>query len=154
MTFSQEKTQKSGPWEKLKAKLIYGNMELLVGAPLSTVIRAVPLLPANEQILSRFPGRKNFRMPEDRDALLKSIPMVLTVVMAGGKKKERGPGFVTLYTDGGGTYWLRVVRGFHTAITESLASLEKLADETPEGSDNESLRTVNSTYRKLSAFFD
>jgi HrpA-like RNA helicase len=140
--------------KKLRAKLVYGGTELLAGESITTVIRAVPLLPENEQIIQGLSGRKNFRTPEDLDALVSSISQILSVAVVGGKKKEKGPGFITLYTDGAGMYWLKVVRGFHTAVSESLASLEKLADECSGEIDKERLKTVNILYRKLSTFFD
>ena len=72
-------------------------------------------------------------------------------------------GFVALFTDGEGAYWFRVSRGFHTALNESLASLECLADEIggpgkspPEGSpaEEEDKRLLSNLYRRLQSFFE
>jgi ATP-dependent helicase HrpA len=62
---------------------------------------------------------------------------------------------VTLYTDGAGVFWFRVSRGFHTAINESIASLESLADAaTDPAIDLRSKEKIGGLYRKLSSFFD
>jgi hypothetical protein len=54
-----------------------------------------------------------------------------------------------LHADGGGSYWFRSSRGFHTSLNESLASLESLIDELGDA-DIEIKRAVNSCYRRLS----
>lgn len=74
-----------------------------------------------------------------------------------GKEKQKGQslGFVTLYTDGKGVYWFRVSKGFHTALNESIASLESLADaaasEMVRRADREK---IGQLYRKLDSFFE
>jgi hypothetical protein len=70
------------------------------------------------------------------------------------KPKHPELGFVALFTDGAGSYWFRVSRGFHTALNESLASLESLVDEVVETATVEQKEKVNLLYRKLSAFFN
>jgi hypothetical protein len=63
-------------------------------------------------------------------------------------------GFVALFTDSEGMYWFRCSRGFHTALNESVASLECLVDELGEDSSDADRETVGSLYRKLSSFFE
>ena len=57
-----------------------------------------------------------------------------------------------MFTDGKGTYWNKVSRGFSTALAESHASLETLIEENIDFTEedknkiNESLRKVNKFY--------
>jgi RNA helicase HrpA len=140
--------------KKLKAKLIYDGIDILSGESINTVLKAVPLLPHDGKIRTSLPQRKNFTIPKDIESLVSDLMHILSVTLISGKKKEKGPGFLTLYTNGSGLYWIKPVRGFHTAVTESLASLEKLADECADGIDKELLKTVNEVYRRLSTFFE
>jgi len=76
------------------------------------------------------------------------------------KGKGRSLGFIALYSGGNGEYWFKVTKGFHTALNESLASLENLADAMGSGSGDPTAGTdaerelVGSLYRRLSSFFD
>ena len=74
-----------------------------------------------------------------------------------GKEKQKGRslGFVTLYTDGKGVYWFRISKGFHTALNESIASLESLADAAASDMVRRADREkIGQLYRKLDSFFD
>jgi len=87
------------------------------------------------------------------ERLVSNLGHVLQVAFPKGK--DRRLGFVTLYTDGSGVFWFRVSKGFHTAINESIASLESLADATADpGTDSHAKETIGLLYRKLSSFFD
>jgi len=66
------------------------------------------------------------------------------------KKNSKELGFLGLFTDGEGGYWLRCSRGFHTSLNESLASLETLIEEMGDGFDADAKRMVNQAYRRLS----
>jgi hypothetical protein len=92
--------------------------------------------------------------------LIAALDHVLQVSKAKDKSSELG--FVALFTDAEGAYWFRCSRGFHTALNESLASLESIADALGgEGASEASpahagpgeRESVNALYRKLSSFF-
>jgi hypothetical protein len=68
------------------------------------------------------------------------------------KKNSKDLGFLGLFTDGGGNYWFRSSRGFHTSLNESLSSLETLIDELGEEVDLEQKHIVNQCYRRLSDY--
>ena len=57
-----------------------------------------------------------------------------------------------MFTDGAGSYWFKCSRGFHTALNESLSSLESLIDELSENVDPERKEIVNQLYRRLSSY--
>ncbi|HRY81951.1 MAG TPA: hypothetical protein P5313_16165, partial [Spirochaetia bacterium] len=69
------------------------------------------------------------------------------------KPKSAELGFVALFTDSAGSYWFRVSRGFHTALNESLASLEALVDDIAATATHEEKEKAAALYRKLSGFF-
>ncbi|HWR10889.1 MAG TPA: ATP-dependent RNA helicase [Rectinemataceae bacterium] len=87
------------------------------------------------------------------EKLVANLDHVLQVAMPKGKDKRLG--FVTLYTDGAGVFWFRVSKGFHTALNESISSLENLADvAADEKVSAEMKEKIGLLYRKLSAFFE
>jgi hypothetical protein len=71
------------------------------------------------------------------------------------KGKDKKLGFVSLYTDGEGVFWFRISKGFHTALNESIASLEALIDAA-DGVElaAEAKERIGDLYRKLSSFFE
>ena len=74
--------------------------------------------------------------------------------VASSKEGGKQLGFITLYTDGAGAYWLKSCRGIHTAINESLASLEAFIEETAEKELDEDFKEeVSLLYGKLNSFF-
>jgi hypothetical protein len=71
------------------------------------------------------------------------------------KKKSKKLGFLALYSDGQGQYWYRSVKGFHSALSESLSSLENLADEVAGVShDRDRMETINAAFRRLSSLLE
>ena len=86
------------------------------------------------------------------DSLIKSLDLILRVAIAKQKSKELG--FICLLTDGRGTYWQKVSRGFATALNESLSSLETLIDEATGILTEEQKLKLNSVYRKLNDLYD
>ena len=58
-----------------------------------------------------------------------------------------------MFTDGKGTYWNKVSRGFSTALNESLATLETLADEAKDMFTEQQLSVINEKFRTLNQLF-
>lgn len=139
-------------YKGLLASIRYGKFSLLEGEKLDTVIRIQDWLDLDGDLSREWPRSVNFEAA-DIDKLVESLDHVLQVAAPRGK--DRRLGFVTLYTDGSGVFWYRVSKGFHTALNESIASLESLADTTAGGGLSASAKEkVGSLYRKLSAFFE
>ncbi|HAH60826.1 MAG TPA: hypothetical protein DCL73_01865, partial [Treponema sp.] len=63
-------------------------------------------------------------------------------------------GFVCLFTDGNGTYWFKISRGFVTALNESLSSLEILIDDVNADFTPDQKEKVNQLYRSLNTLYD
>ena len=102
-----------------------------------------------EKALGRnWPRKKNFNVALDLAALLEHIDSLVRPAL--WKKGSKELGFLGLFTDNEGNYWLRCSRGFHTSLNESLASLEALIEEMGEDIDTSMKQAVNQVYRRLS----
>ena len=134
--------------KNLRAKITFGSYELLAGEKLGLVLsvaEAFPLQPIDSE--TPFPRTKNFTLPDDTAALLEQLPLIFRTVAA--KQKSKQLGFITLFNDGNGTFWLKTSRGFHTALHENLASLQQLIDSAGSELDEAQTAAVNSLYSKI-----
>lgn len=77
-----------------------------------------------------------------------AIENVLKVAEA--KKKSKSYGLIALYTDGNGNYWTKVSKGLHTAVKESIYSLETLVDKEDFFTKEEQSK-INKIYRLLNS---
>ena len=172
----------SSAYKGLLASIRYKNFRLLEGEKLETILRIQDWLDLDKDLERGWPHSANFEilrsaegsaasigsaasstgsaapagLPVDRENLEKlvdNLDHVLQAAMPKGRDKRLG--FVTLYTDGAGVFWFRVSKGFHTALNESIASLENLADAAADKSISaESKEKIGLLYRKLSSFFE
>ncbi len=117
------------------------------GARLPNLIALAPLIDLRSGVLTSWPSRKNFSLPHHQRELVDTLELLLRP--AERKKHEKHLGFLTLNSDGAGTYWFTSEKNFTTAVSTSLSGLEALADE-PEGNlDRDAVALVNRLYRKL-----
>ena len=134
--------------KNLRAKVTIDSYELLAGEKFGLVLsiaEAFPLQPLESD--TPFPRTKNFTLPEDTAALLDQLPLIFRTVTA--KQKSKQLGFITLFNDGNGTFWLKTSRGFHTALHENLASLQQLIDSAGAELSEAQTAAVNSLYSKI-----
>ncbi|MDR0710553.1 MAG: ATP-dependent RNA helicase [Spirochaetaceae bacterium] len=144
-------------YRQLKGIITLGEYTLLAGEKLSLILKILPSLNLDGVLDKKPPSRANLVSGDNPDRLLESLPSLVKVSLcsAGGRKgkESRGKkdlGFITLFTNGAGDYWLKVLRGFHTSLNESIGSLEALIDELGDEVDIEKKHIVNQTYRRLS----
>jgi hypothetical protein len=128
-----------------------GHNRMLDGEKLETILRIAPWLDPENDLKREWPRKKQFNVNDDLDGLVAVLDHVLQT--AYWKPKNPELGFVAMFTDTAGTYWFRVSRGLHTALNESLASLEYLVDEISELATHEQKEKVGALYRKISEFF-
>ncbi len=138
----------------LKGKILLKGGELLAGEKVELICKltkTLNLLPLGEK---DWPRGMNVQLGKDdgTQKLIASLDYVLRVTMA--KAKSREYGFICLYTDGKGTYWFKVSRGFATALNESLSSLETLIDEATVDLSPAQKEKVNIVYRVLNGLYD
>ncbi len=151
-------------YKGLLASIQVGAYSLLEGEKLETILRIKDWLDLDKDLQRDWPKSKNFEiLSKDGKAELENASFSELVdkldhifqVAKPHKGKDKRLGFVTLYTDGQGVFWFRVSKGFHTALNESIASLEALIDVADQGSLAAATKEkIGSLYRKLSAFFE
>ena len=104
-----------------------------------------PLKALNENSWNR---KQNININE-KDAASRLCELAAKLLhVAVAKQKEKAYGVIALYTDGNGNYWPKISKGLHTAVNESLYSLEKLS-ETGELFSESQKEILNEVYRKL-----
>jgi hypothetical protein len=130
-------------FRKLRGKVLFEGFELLGDMRLSTILRILPRLDLGKPVLEK-PVELPFSLPQ----VPADFPQRLRELLRPCRLKKRSSklGFVSLFSDGQGTYWFRGSRNYLTALKESLYSLETLADaaELPERGE------VSALYRELS----
>ncbi len=113
--------------------LLKGNRPLLANEKMDLIYNIVRTL--NLDVLSdkEWPRNLNLNVNDENmgkenfEKLVSSLDAIMRVTIA--KRSSNEYGFICLFTDGNGTYWFKVSRGFATAQNESLSSLEKLIDD-------------------------
>ncbi len=134
--------------------LMKGGFKLLSGEKMEVIMKIAKTLNLNPIDEKSWSHKLNINIFEDGglEQLLKSIDFAMRITIAKSASKELG--FVCLFTDGNGTYWFKVSRGFTTALNESLASLEKLIDDTKDSDlDISRKEKINMLYRLLDGMY-
>ena len=131
----------------LRGKIIYGGWDLLSGEKLSAILKIGKKIDINTDLKRKPLSRKNYRINENPSDLCGQLFRILSVC----RMKKNSLGFVSLNTNGQGTYWFKCSRSYHSALSESLYSLETIADEIASELQDEDLSLFNSTYRRLSS---
>lgn len=136
----------------LRGKIMFGSHELMFGEKMELIMRVATTFDLEQVDEKKWPRNQNFVLADNPGALIDNLHWLFRVTVAKQKSKELG--FICLFTDGNGQYWFKCSRGFHTALNESIASLEALIDDTSEGIDDRSKEQVSALYRKLNSFFN
>ena len=131
-----------------KGKLSY---KLLAGERLERILKIVPFLDLTP-IEDNWPKKGSFYITEKPEKLIELLDFILKVTTTKEKNKELG--FISLFTDGKGTYWFKVCKNFSTALNESLSSLESLIDDSAENISHEQKSKINYVYRKLHTLYE
>jgi HrpA-like RNA helicase len=128
---------------------------ILAGEKLSLILRLLPGLDLEEALNRNWPRKERFNSSrkESLAGLIEKLPLALRPALHGkGPPPREGRkelGFIALFTGGDGTYWFRCSRGFHTALNESMASMEALIDDLGEDVDSAVKQEINQSYRRL-----
>lgn len=136
----------------LRGKIVFGSHELLSGEKMELILRIAMTFNLELADEKAWPRKGNFSVTENISQLIQNLHWLFRVTVAKQKSKELG--FICLFNDGNGQYWFKCSRGFHTALHESIASIETLIDQTSENIDEESKEKINTLYRKLNSFFN
>ncbi|OJF76069.1 MAG: DEAD/DEAH box helicase [Treponema sp. CETP13] len=125
---------------------------LLSGEKMSLIFNFAKELNFNILTEKDWNRRMNVNVFTDTDTLVNSLTWLLRLAVANKRTKELG--FICLFTDEKGTYWFKVSRGISTAVNESIASLEILADEGADIFSEKQKLKVNAIYRQLTTIFN
>ncbi|MCX7025672.1 MAG: ATP-dependent RNA helicase [Spirochaetes bacterium] len=136
----------------LKGTVRSGGASLLDGEKLDVILKIAGWLDLDRDLDRDWPRKRNFDAAEESAALVACLDHVLQVTR--WKPKSRELGFVALFSDASGVYWFRVSRGFHTALNESIAALESMADDLGDKATAEEKEKISALYRRLSTFFE
>jgi ATP-dependent helicase HrpA len=136
---------------KLPGKIRYGKYDLLAGERVSTILKIAAHIHPESEIVFDWPRGKNYTYVDNGEELCAEAEHILKLCPA-KKKGKNQLGFICLYTDGIGNYWFTCSRGFHTALSQSLASLEALVDEL--GDHDPNVERLNGLYRRLSEYLE
>lgn len=140
---------------KINSVIVFDNgWNLLAGEKLSTVVniaKNLNLIPVKEKDFNR---KLNINLEEENfpEKITDALKNIMRVAIAKQKSKEYG--FICLFTDGKGTYWNKISRGFITALNESVASLEKLIDEMDERFQEAQKKEISDIYSKLNQLYN
>jgi hypothetical protein len=135
----------------MRGTLLYDGWEIMDGAPLDSLLAAAAKMDPEQGVLKKWPNR-NFTVTAAAGELCDELEHLLRLCRL--QKKNRRLGFLSLHTDRAGIYWLEVERSFHTALVESLGSLEALADEVSDKDKGPRTECINAAYRRLSKLIE
>lgn len=152
--YSENAESKNGALEQLKnlrGKIEINGGELLVGEKFDLILSIVnnfniePVSNKADSVINL--KSKNFTLPQDMTELLDNLPLLFRTTIA--KQKNKQLGFITLFCDGSGTFWFKTSRGFHTALHESLTSVQSLIDIAGDNFTSEQKHLVRQIYSNM-----
>jgi len=136
----------------IKGVIQMDSYSLLSGEKVDLILKLAKSLDFSILPGSKWNRKMNAHFPENKAEIAAALDVVLRVTEA--KAKSRELGFICLFTDGNGTYWMKVSRGFSTALNESISSLEMLIDESAGEFSEEQKARLNAVYRKLHDLYE
>ncbi|MDC7125117.1 MAG: ATP-dependent RNA helicase [Spirochaetales bacterium] len=136
-------------FKKLRGTVLLGDCEFLSGEKLNRIVKICKLINPEHNQTSKIP--QPFYINEDLNEteIFDDINLVMKLYRKDKKRKKFG--FVTLHTDGNGTYWFSSGKSFFTSLEESLSSLEEIADELKSKSAQ---KQVGRVYRRLTEMLE
>jgi RNA helicase HrpA len=143
---------KGGGVKGIKGVIQMDSYTLLAGEKLDLILKLAKSLDFSVLPSDKWNRKMNAHFPENKVEIAAALDKILRVTEA--KAKSRELGFICLFTDGNGTYWMKVSRGFSTALNESLSSLETLIDESAGEFSEEQKARLNAVYRKLHDLYE
>lgn len=138
---------------EMRGVLIFEGVEVIPNGRVNTLIKVVQSINPKRDRINGVPG-KNYQLsnPAHVTGLTQQLQNLLNLV-EGGKRKKRSFGFLSMQTDFNGHYWFKSSQSFNQALTESLASLEKMADEAPQELSEEEWGAINRAYRRIDKLY-
>ena len=157
---SHSKAQAFSELKNLKGELKVSGRSLLAGLKANKIVEICRKIDPTDWV-SHWPQGQTFSLSNSLAGLTELLDKLMkpAEISTGSKKSGKGRaenrdsanslGFLSLQTDSRGQYWFRVEKNFTTALADSLASLEALADDAESVLDKAEWKIVNQTYRDL-----
>ncbi len=138
--------------KNLRGTITWENREIFAGMKLSTVLSLAPFLHTEEGSWEDWPAGRTFAFSQNAAELCGILERLLCLCPL--RKGSNKIGFLTLYTNWKGNYWFKSEKSLLTARTETLASLESLADEPGDMLSAEDRETVARLYHLISEMLE
>jgi ATP-dependent helicase HrpA len=135
-------------FKNLRGTIMWDGKEIFGGMKLGTVLSLAPYLHTEEGAWEEWPEGITFPFAARAAELCSHLPRLLCLCPL--QKSSKRLGFLTLYTDWKGNYWFKAEKSLLTARTETLASLESLADEPGDMLPAEDRETAARLYHLIS----
>lgn len=143
--------QLQAPQAGLAASIRYGKYRMFHMETLGTVLRLSKHFSPEKDILRG--GKKvDLRLDESPADIAKQLRTLGKMVPL--RKKSPELGFLALYSNGKGGYWIKPSASISECVSESLASLESLADDMTTQSQEEFARAFSSRFRWLNLLLE
>jgi RNA helicase HrpA len=144
--------------KNLKGELVVGGHVLMSGLKANKIVEICRKIDPTDWV-ETWPQGRTFSVKnqlaglvELLDGLMKPARPSPQKSRSDGHKERSGPenlGFLSLQSDSRGQYWFRVEKNFTSALGDSLAALENLADDAETVLDKADWKVVNLAYRRL-----
>ncbi|MDC7225581.1 MAG: ATP-dependent RNA helicase [Spirochaetales bacterium] len=131
-------------FKKMRGTVILKDGEFLSGVKLNNIIRICKVIDPVNHVTGKMPAAFYTQAEFDSNAVFNGINMIMHLYRKPKSKKQLG--FITLHTDGNGSYWFTSGSNFLVSLEESLSSLEVIADEL---TDKSSQKQIGRVYRRL-----
>ncbi len=132
-----------------------GNYSLMPQEKMDVIVTAAKSLNLNPMEEGSWQRKLNVNVREEENMkkLVGTLDCIMRVAIA--KESSKTLGFVTLYTNGNGSYWYKVSKGFMGAVNENLASLEKLIDDANSSPlDKAEKEKISMIYRLVNSLYE
>jgi hypothetical protein len=131
----------------LRGKVVFNGYEMMSGMSLNRILSIIPKIQGIKEVVDKWPRGIHHEYTRDYYEIVRYIPHLLKPSKK--TKNTKNLGFLTLLSDGDGSYWYSVYRDYVQALEESVSSLELLIDERVNVLTDDQHQVVNSTYRRL-----
>jgi RNA helicase HrpA len=135
-------------YKNLRGTIVWEGKEILAGMKLGVVLSLAPYIHTEEGVWEKWPQGRSFSFAANGGEICQHLPRLLCLCPL--SNQARSIGFLTLYTDWKGSYWFKSEKSLLTARTESLASLERLADEPGDLLSPQDKETIARLYHLIS----
>ncbi len=139
-------------YKNLRGTISWDGKEIFSAMKLGVILSLAPYIHTEEGVWEDWPAGRTFAAASQGKQLCEHLPRLLCLCPL--QKKSNRIGFLTLYTDWKGNYWFKPEKSLLTARTETLASLEKLAEESDETLEPGDRETVARLYHLVSEMLE